>query len=110
MKHCKTNEGVQASPLSTPTEVLDLFVLIPDRATRRKLFDLIGCLKTEHQIILVRELKHLVTTGRDTLWLKSRLMHRFYCIAKRLLGFPDTKVDFNVQLYHLYETNIDSLL
>ncbi|MCR5851830.1 MAG: hypothetical protein K6G92_14170 [Bacteroidaceae bacterium] len=90
--------------------VLDLMMLVNDKWKRRKLFNLFSYLEDEYCTLLAKELKHLLLTGRDTLWLKSRLLMRFYCIAKRVLGLPADEADFDLKMYHCFERFKDSIV
>lgn len=90
--------------------VVDLFLLIDDEKTRHTLFDLFSYLDDEYCTLLAKELRHFLLTGRDTIWLRSRLMMRFYCIAKRVLGFPADEADFDLRIYHYFEKFKDSVL
>ena len=85
--------------------ILALFLLVEEERMRRELFDLLGNLKEEFGTELARELANFLLTGRDTLWIKSRLLMRFYCIAKHVMGFETANVEehFDLQLYHLIE-------
>lgn len=89
---------------------MEFFMLVDDEATRRKLFDLFGYLEDDYRTLLAVELRQFLLTGRDTLWLKSRLMFRFYCIAKRLLGYPADEANFDLKMYHYFERFKDSVI
>ena len=90
--------------------IVDLFMLVRDEPTRRKLFDLLSCLEDEYRAVLAVELRKFLLTGRDSLWLKSRLLLRFYCIAKRMLGYPADEANFNLTMYHYFEQYKDSII
>lgn len=86
--------------------VLCFFALVEKEKMRRELFYLLNNLEDEYQAELAGELVNFLLTGRDTLWVKSRLLMTFYCIAKRLMGFEtkDVEEDFDMHLYHLIES------
>lgn len=90
--------------------VLDLMMLVNDKWKRRKLFNLFSYLEDEYCTLLAVELRNFLLTGRDTLWLKSRLLMRFYCIAKRVLGLPADEADFDLKMYHYFERFKDSIV
>ena len=83
--------------------VVELFILIDDEQVRRNLFELLYYLEDEYVTVLAVELRRLLLTGKETVWVNSRLMLRFYSIAKRLLGFPEEEADFDLQFYHEIE-------
>jgi|GEM_PF-3688239 len=94
----------------TNEAVVELFMFIDDEGTRRKVFDLFSFLEEDYRGVLARELTHYITTGHETVWVKSRLLLRFYCIAKRLMGFPADEADFDLKFYHYIEKYRNSTL
>ncbi len=90
--------------------VVDLFLLVDDETMRHTLFDLFSYLEDDYCTLLAVELRNFLLTGRDTLWLKSRLMFRFYCIAKRVMGYPADEADFDLKMYHYFERFKDSIV
>lgn len=103
MLYLINNKIMEKKIFSAQDSLVDLFMLVDDEDIRRDLFDLFYYLEPEYQIVLAKELRHLLLTGHETVWVRSRLLLRFYCIAKRLMGFPADESDFDLRFYHEIE-------